>query len=111
MRVKYELHVQGNMVSNSGNHTGHKDYDHTKEFMYTEIRKQNSDGTWQITYLNHEKLWEHANLLQETDPDRLQKLKDRTKSIHPNYEYLTYDDGKIPHELYEEMLDDGGFDE
>ena len=72
-------------INVSGNQIARESAD--KFIRYTEIIKRNEDGTRQIKYLNHEKLWHFAHLLQETDPARLEELKECAKYQHPDCEY------------------------
>jgi len=80
------ISVRGNKVANTTGWGG-KTYDDTKEFMYTQIIKENKDGTTELRHINHEKLWEYAYLLEETDPDRLDRLRQLATRQHKNCVY------------------------
>ena len=81
------ISVTGNKVANTTGGKRGKTYDDTKEFMYTQIIKENKDGTTELRYINHEKLWEYAYLLEETDPDRLDRLRQLATRQHKNRVY------------------------
>ena len=83
--------VIGNCVANTT--TGvDQDYEFHKEFQYTKIIREDLNGKKQIAYINQDKLWKHAHLLQETDPEILKLFERQSKLSYPDCEHITFKD-------------------